>query len=87
MYALIYDEGEPKNPLKPVLSVHRTRANAQKALDRRMRRLGRRVWECDARIVWTAKKVRTDDMISPLDFSTWRPGEAIPFGDLYSDSD
>ena len=87
MYALIYDENDPKKPLKPVLSVHKTRNNAQTALDKRMRRLGRRVWECCARIVWTEKKVRTNDLISSRDYSTWRPGEDIPLGDQYSDSD
>jgi hypothetical protein len=87
MYALIYDENDPKRTLKQVLSVHKTRTTAQKALDKRMRRLGRRVWECCARIVWTEKKVRTEDWISPKDYATWRPGEEIPLGDQFSDSD
>jgi hypothetical protein len=87
MYVLIYDEDDPKRPLKTVLSVHRSRTNAQKALDKRMRRLGKRVWECYARVVWTEKRVRTNDLISPRDFSTWRPGEDVPLGDQYSDSD
>jgi hypothetical protein len=52
-----------------------------------MRRLGKRVWDCYARIVWTEKRVRTDDWISPRDFETWREGEDIPVGERYSDSD
>lgn len=87
MYALIYDEHDPKQPLKQVLSVHRSRANAEKALEKRMRQLGKRVWECYARIVWTEKRIRIDDWISPKDFSTWRPDEAVPYGELFSDAD
>ena len=87
MYVLIYDEREPKKPLKQVLSVHRSRVNAEKALEKRMQRLGRRVWECHTRIVWTPKRVRTNDLISPKDFCVWRPGETIPYGERYSDAD
>ena len=87
MYALIYDENDPNKPLKQVLSVHKSRVNAEKALDKRMRRLGKKVWECYARIVWTEKRVRTDDWISPRDFETWREGEDIPVGERYSDAD
>jgi hypothetical protein len=87
MYALIYDENDPKKPLKQVLSVHRSRTNAEKALEKRMRQLDKRIWECYARIVWTEKRIRIDDWISPKDFSTWRPGEDIPYGELFSDSD
>jgi hypothetical protein len=87
MYALIYDENDPNKPLKQVLSVHKSRATAEKALAQRMRKLGRRVWECYARIVWTDKRVRTNDWISSKDFDTWRPGEDIPVGERYSDSD
>jgi len=87
MYALIYDENDPNKPLKQVLSVHRSRATAEKALEKRMRQLGKRVWECDARIVWTKNSVRINDLINPRDYTTWRPGEDIPAGELYSDSD
>jgi hypothetical protein len=87
MYALIYDEHDPKKPLKKVLSVHKSRFNAEKALEKRMRRLGKRVWECYARIVWTEKRVRTNDWISSKDFDTWREGDDIPLGERYSDSD
>lgn len=87
MYALIYDEYDLNKPLKQVLSVHKTRATAERALEKRMRRLGRRVWECYARIVWTEKRVRPNDLIGSKDFDTWRPGEVIPVGERYSDSD
>jgi len=52
MYALIYEEHEPSEITKEVLSVHKTRAEAEKALEKRQHRLKRRVWECYARIVW-----------------------------------
>jgi hypothetical protein len=87
MYALIYDENDPTQPLKEVLSVHRSRETAEKALAKRMRRLGKRVWECHARIVWLDQRVRPKDLVSPKDFTTWRPGEKIPVGERYMDSD
>ena len=87
MYALIYDENDPKRPMKEVLSVHKSRETAEKALKQRMKRLGKRVWECQARIVWTEQRVRSKDLISAKDFSTWRPGEKIPVGERYTDSD
>ena len=87
MYVLIYDEHDPRKPLKQVLSVHRNRANAEKALEKRMRLLNKRVWECGARIVWTEKPIRSNDWIRSGEFSTWRPGEDIPYGELYGDSD
>jgi Ni/Co efflux regulator RcnB len=87
MYALIYDERDPSRPLKEVLSVHKRRDTAEKALQRRMKQLGKRVWECHARIVWTDKRVRPKDLVAPKDFSTWRPGERLPVGERYTDSD
>ena len=87
MYALIYDENDPKRPLKEVLSVHKSRLAAEKALNKRMRQLGKRVWECNARIVWIDKHVRAKDLVAPKDFSTWRPGEPVPVGERYMDSD
>jgi len=87
MYAMIYDETDPNKPMKQVISVHKSRTAAEKALDKRMKTLGKRVWECDARIVWTDKKVRVDDLINPKDFATWRPGEKIPEGERFSDAD
>lgn len=87
MYALIYDERDPSRPLKEVLSVHKRRDTAEKALERRMKQLGKRVWECHARIVWTEKRVRPKDLVDPREVSTWRPGERIPVGERYTDSD
>ena len=87
MYVLIYDERDPRRPLKEVLSVHKRRDTAEKALERRMKHLGKRVWECHARIVWTEKRVRPKDLVDPKEFSTWRPGERIPVGERYTDSD
>ena len=87
MYALIYDERDPSRPLKEVLSVHKRRDTAEKALQRRMKQLGKRVWECHARIVWTDNRVRPKDLVAPKDFSTWRPGERLPVGERYTDSD
>ena len=87
MYALIYDECDPNQPKKTVLSAHRTRGTAEKALKKRMRKLEKRVWECYARIVWVDGTVHKGDTIRPAVFSTWRPGEKIPEGELSSDGD
>ena len=51
MYALIYDEYDLAKPRKRVISVHRKRETAEQALAKRQRKLGKRVWECDTRIV------------------------------------
>ena len=87
MYALIYDEHDPNKRLKQVISVHRTREAAEKALQKRQKSLKRRVWECETRIVWVKGKVKAGDYILPDSFSTWRPGEKIPEGELYPDGD
>jgi hypothetical protein len=87
MYALIYDKHDLSQQSKRVISVHRSRETAEKALFKRMKNLGKRVWECNTRIVWVDGKVRTNDFLKPSMFSTWRPGERIPWGELYSDSD
>lgn len=87
MYALIYDQHQPDHPQKKVFSVHKSRATAEKALEKRMKTLDRRVWECQTRIVWVNRRVGAGDLIGPGDYATWRPGEAIPHGDLHSDSD
>ena len=87
MYALIYDEHDPNKPLKKVISVHRTRAGAEKALEQRQKELKRKVWECEARVVWVKGRVKAGDYISPDSFLTWRPGEKIPEGELYADGD
>lgn len=87
MFALIYDEYDLSQPRKKVISVHRRRETAERALEKRMKKLGKRVWECDTRIVWVIKKVRAGDFIKSTDFETWRPGEKIPHGERYPDSD
>lgn len=87
VYALIYDEYQQNNPWKRVVSIHSSRKEAENALEKRQKELRRRVWECFTRIVWVEKKVRTGDFVGPGDFDTWRAGEYIPEGELYSDSD
>jgi hypothetical protein len=87
MYALIYDTHELDKPLKQVLSLHKSRQTAERALEKRMTRLGKRVWECDTRIVWLNKKARPGETITEKAFSTWRPGEPIPYGEHHSDMD
>jgi sialic acid synthase SpsE len=87
MYALIYDEHDLLKPHKKVVSVHRTRQTAEKALEKRKRILGRTVEECHTRIVWVDRKIARGDVLKEPDFVTWRPGEEIPEGELYSDSD
>jgi hypothetical protein len=87
MYALIYDENDPKHPLKEVLSVHKTREAAERALAKRMKRLERRVWECHARIVWIDQPVHVNDLVALKDVHVWRPGEEIPYGERFADSD
>ena len=71
MYALIYDEFDPTEREKKVISVHKTRETAEKALQKRQRELGKKVWECHTRIVWVYDKVRADDRITSNGFDTW----------------
>jgi len=40
MYALIYDENDPLIREKKGISVHKTRGNAERALEKRQRKLG-----------------------------------------------
>jgi hypothetical protein len=87
MYALIYDEFEPTERQKKVISVHKTRKTAEKALDKRQHDFGKRVWECNTRIVWVYKKVFQGDNITSDSFDTWAPGEKIPEGDRVPDGD
>ncbi|UCF89891.1 MAG: hypothetical protein JSW39_16475 [Desulfobacterales bacterium] len=87
MYALIYDEHDLTKPKKEVISAHYSRATAEKALAKRQKALGRRVWECHTRIVWIDGKVTAGAWVHPGEFNTWRPGEKIPEGELYSDTD
>ena len=87
MYALIYDDHNLDESKKKVISVHKTRETSDKALSKRQDKLGRRVYECNTRIVWTDKAVSADDVLETSEFVTWRPGEDIPVGELNSDSD
>jgi len=87
MFALIYDEFDPAQREKKVISVHKTRETAEKALEKRQRKLGIRVWECYTRIVWVYNTVRAGDRITSDAFNTWAPGEEIPEGDRVPDGD
>ena len=87
MFALIYDEHRLDRPQKRVISVHKTRETADMALETRKKKLGRKVWECHTRIIWTEKKVGAGDVVGPGEYDTWRPGEEIPEGEIYGDSD
>ncbi len=87
MYALIYDEFDPKKREKKVISVHETRNAAEEALAERQLKLGKKVWECNTRIVWVYDLCKPDDIITPSSFDTWAPGEKIPEGDRVPDGD
>ena len=87
MYALIYDEFNPKKREKKVVSVHKTRVAAEGALTKRQHKLGKRVWDCNTRIVWVYSQIHSGDTITPDYFDTWAPGEKIPQGDRVPDVD
>ncbi|MCP4721966.1 MAG: hypothetical protein GY860_21100 [Desulfobacteraceae bacterium] len=87
MYALIYDDHSLDESYKKVISVDGTREESEKVLEQRQKELGKRVWECNTRIVWTDKAVAPGDMLKTDEFVTWRPGEDIPEGELHSNED
>jgi len=87
MYALIYDDFNLTKTKKEVISLHKSRANPEKALMKRQRKLGKRVWECHTRIVWMKKRVKAGDYVTGDVFETWAPGEVIPEGDKVPDGD
>ncbi|WP_372681274.1 hypothetical protein [Desulfosarcina sp.] len=87
MFALIYDTHELDKPQKRVISVHKSRETAERVLGIRMARLGKKVEECNTRIVWVKRKVQREDVVIDKDFSTWKPGEKIPYGELHPDCD
>ena len=88
MYALIYDEFDPKKREKRVVSVHETRVIAEEALEKRQRELGKRVWECNTRIVWIKEgRFHDEDEITPDSFETWAPDEEVPASDKVPDGD
>jgi hypothetical protein len=84
---LIYDEFDPSKREKKVISVHKSRETAKNALKKRQRKLGKKVWECNTRIVWANQLIHTGDTITPSAFETWAPGEEIPAGDRVPDGD
>ena len=63
MYALIYDEFDPAKREKKVISVHKTRETAEKAMIKRQRKLGQKVWESHDRIVWVGNPVHKGDQL------------------------
>ena len=87
MYALIYDESDPAQREKKVISRHKTRETAEKALKKRQRKLDRRVWDCHTRIVWVDGRIHKGERITPNFFDTWAPGEKTPQGDRVPDGD
>ena len=87
MYALFYDEFDRSKRQKKVISVHKSRKAAEKALMKRQGELGKRVWQCDTRIVWIYDLVHAGDTITPDSFDTWAPGEEIPEGERIPDGD
>ena len=87
MYALIYDEHDLAKAKKYVLSVHETRETADNALEERKKEMGRSVQECNTRIVWVEKPIKAGDQVDSGEYDTWRPGEEIPHGEMYSDTD
>ena len=87
MYALIYDEHQLDKPQKKVISVHDSREEADVALEERKKELGRKVWECNTRIVWVERELAAGDFVGPGEYDTWRPGEKVPEGETHADSD
>ena len=87
MYALIYDDHSLDEAYKKVISVDGTRQESEKVLEQRQKELGKRVWECNTRIVWTDKAVSAGDSLKTTEFVTWRVGEDIPEGELNSNTD
>jgi len=87
MYALIYDEHDLNEIQKFVLSLHETRKKAETALEDRKKELGRKVQECNTRIVWIEGDIKAGENVTPGQFANWRPGEDVPHGEMYSDTD
>lgn len=87
MYALIEDEHDLTKREKLVLSVHKSREAAEKALEEHRKQLHKRVWECIHRIVWVEGTVHSGNQITPDKFETWAPHEEIPEGDRVPDGD
>jgi len=82
-----YDRFELAELEKEVISLHKMRKTAEKALKERQDKLGRRVWECNTWIVWVYDRVHTGDKLTAKSFDTWALGEEIPLGDQVPDGD
>lgn len=80
MFALIYDTHELDEPFKNVLSLHKSRETAERALEKRMTRLGKKVWECDTRIVWLKEKVNPGDGVTSQAFQPGVREKKFPMG-------
>jgi hypothetical protein len=87
MYAIIFDEHDLDKPLKRVTSVHRTRSDAETTLSEHRKTHGKKVQECNMRIVWVEGRIEAGVSVTPGQFETWRPGETIPEGETHSDED
>jgi len=68
MYALIYDEHRLDRPEKRVISIHRRRDTAEDALEKRQKKLGRTVAECNTRVGWVKKKIQSGDSVGHGDY-------------------
>lgn len=87
MYALIYDDFDLSKPEKEVISVHKTREAADRALAKRRRKLGVSTLECHTRIVWTDQKIRVGNILTPGLYDTWAPDEELPEYEKVADGD
>jgi len=64
-------------------SIFKIKHHANKALIQRQNKLGRRVCECNTRIIWTNNAVVADDVLETGEFVTWHPDEDIPEGEKW----
>ncbi len=87
MYALIYDEFDLSKREKKVISLHPDRPTAERALNWRQEKLGKKVFECHTRIVWLHNKVNPGETVTPNIFDTWAPNEEIPESEKVPDGD
>lgn len=78
MFALIYDELDPGEREKKILSTHPDRKSAERALVNRREELGKKILECHTRIVWLRTNANSGETITPNLFDTWAPDEEIP---------